>query len=102
MLAYAPGRGSGMKIKVMESMAYGVPVVTTREGVERMDVVAGEHACVAEDDETIARHVCALLDDRAARLAMRASARELLERRYTAAPVMARMLDVYDQVARGK
>lgn len=99
VLAYAPGRGSGMKIKVMESMAYGVPVVTTSEGVEGMDVVAGEHACVAEDDETIARHVCALLDDRAARRALRAAARELLEERYTAAPVMGRMLDVYERVA---
>jgi glycosyltransferase involved in cell wall biosynthesis len=102
VLAYPPGRGSGMKIKVMEAMAYGVPVVTTAEGVEGMDVVAGEHACVAEDDETIARRVCALLDDRAARLAMRASARELLEGRYTAPPVMARMMDVYDHVARGR
>jgi glycosyltransferase involved in cell wall biosynthesis len=100
VLAYPPGRGSGMKIKVMESMAYGVPVVTTGEGVEGMEVVSGEHALVAEDDETIAAHVCALLDDRMARLRMRDAARALLEERYTAAPVMARMLDVYDTVAR--
>jgi glycosyltransferase involved in cell wall biosynthesis len=101
VLAYAPGRGSGMKIKVMEAMAYGVPVVTTREGVEGMEVVAGEHALVAEDDATIAAHVCRLLEDRAARVALREGARGLLERRYTAPPVMAQMLDVYDRVARG-
>jgi len=101
VLAYPPGRGSGMKIKVMEAMAYGVPVVTTAEGVEGMEVVPGEHALVAEDDATIADHVCALLDDRAARLRMRAAARALLEGRYTPAPVMARMMDVYDEVARG-
>ncbi len=100
VLAYAPGRGSGMKIKVMEAMAYGVPVVTTSEGVEGMEVATGEHALVAEDDATIAAHVCALLDDRAARLQMRSAARALLERRYTAGPVMARMLDVYDHVGR--
>ena len=100
VLAYAPGRGSGMKIKVMESMAYGVPVVTTSEGVEGMEVLSNEHALVAEDDATLAAHVCALLDDRAARQRIRAAARGLLEDRYTATPVMARMLDVYDQVAR--
>ena len=101
VLAYAPGRGSGMKIKVMEAMAYGVPVVTTAEGVEGLDVVAGEHALVAEDDETIAAQVCALLDDRAARVTMRGAARGLVESRYTAAPVMARMMDVYQRVATG-
>jgi len=101
VLAYAPGRGSGMKIKVMESMAFGVPVVTTAEGVEGMEVVSGEHALVAEDDATIAAHVCGLLQDRGARLRVRAAARALLEGRYTAAPVMARMMDVYDGVARG-
>jgi len=45
--------------------------------------------------------VCALLDDRAERLRIRAAARALLEGRYTAAPVMARMIDVYDEGARG-
>src|SRR5262249_56825698 len=90
VLAYAPGRGSGMKIKVMEAMAFGVPVVTTAEGVEGMDVTSGEQALVAEDDATIAAHVCALLEDRGARLRIREAARELLEGRYTAAPVMAR------------
>ena len=101
VLAYAPGRGSGMKIKVMESMAYGVPVVTTSEGVEGMEVLSGEHALVAEDDATIAAHICALLDDHQTRQRVRTAARTLLEERYTAPPVMARMLDVYDQVARG-
>ena len=100
VLAYPPGRGSGMKIKVMEAMAYGVPVVTTGEGVEGMAVEPGVHCAVAEDDDTIARSVCALLEDRATRLAYRQAARGLLETGYTAAPVMARMMDVYDTVAR--
>lgn len=100
VLAYAPGRGSGMKIKVMEAMAYGVPVVTTSEGVEGMEVVDGEHAFVAEEDAAIADHIEALLADRASRLRLRDSARGLLEARYTAGPVMGRMMEVYDQVAR--
>jgi glycosyltransferase involved in cell wall biosynthesis len=100
VLAYAPGRGSGMKIKVMEAMAYGVPVVTTGEGVEGMEFTSGDHGFVAEADEALAERVCALLDDRATRLRVRGAARALLESRYTAGPVMARMMDVYDDVAR--
>ena len=100
VLAYAPGRGSGMKIKVMESMAYGVPVVTTAEGVEGMEVTSGDHCMVAEDDDEIAARVCLLLDERGRRARLRDAARSLLEARYTAVPVMARMMDVYDEVAR--
>ncbi|MGH7895270.1 MAG: glycosyltransferase family 4 protein [Candidatus Binatia bacterium] len=100
VLAYAPGRGSGMKIKVMEAMAYGVPVVTTSEGVEGMDVADGAQAFVAEEDDVLAERVVTLLDDRATRLHLREAARGLLEERYTPGPVMARMMDVYGHVAR--
>jgi glycosyltransferase involved in cell wall biosynthesis len=100
VLAYAPGRGSGMKIKVMEAMAYGVPVVTTGEGVEGMAVADGVHALLAEEDDRIADTVVGLLDDRATRLRLREAARGLLEARYTPGPVMARMMDVYGEVAR--
>ena len=39
-----------MKIKILEAMAFGVPVVTTSEGVEGLPAVDGEHAGVCEDD----------------------------------------------------
>jgi len=100
VLAYTPGRGSGMKVKVMEAMAYGVPVVTTAEGVEGMTVEDGVHCRVADDDATLAAHVCALLDDGAARRRLREAARTYVAERHTAAPVMAQMLDVYGEVAR--
>jgi glycosyltransferase involved in cell wall biosynthesis len=100
MLAYAPGRGSGMKIKVLEAMAYGVPVVTTGEGVEGMAARDGEHCWVAEDDDTIAARIAALCEDQATRRRFRDAGRALLEERYTAAPVMARMMDVYEEVRR--
>src|SRR6185295_9444092 len=61
VMAYPPGRGSGMKIKVMEAMAFGVPVVTTSEGVEGLAVEPGVHAHVADDDGLIADRVVDLL-----------------------------------------
>ena len=33
---YPPARGSGMKIKVLEAMAFGMPLVTTEHGAEGM------------------------------------------------------------------
>ena len=44
VLLYSPARGSGMKIKVLEALALGVPVVTTSEGVEGLPAEDGVHA----------------------------------------------------------
>jgi glycosyltransferase involved in cell wall biosynthesis len=98
VMVYAPSRGSGMKIKVLESMAYGVPVVTTWEGVEGVDYENGTHCWVAEEDEAIAERAAALLEDRGQRQLMREAARSLMEERYSPEPVMGRMLQVYDEV----
>jgi glycosyltransferase involved in cell wall biosynthesis len=98
--AYAPVRGSGMKVKVLESMAYGVPVVTTAEGVEGLDYQDGVHCWVREDDEEIAEQVAVLLGDAGGRVAMREAARALVEERYSPRPVMDQMLAVYERVGR--
>jgi polysaccharide biosynthesis protein PslH len=102
VLGYAPSRGSGMKIKVLESMAYGVPVVTTWEGVEGIDYENGIHCWVEEEDEALAERISLLLMNFQARKSMREAARRLIEERYSARPVVDRMLEVYSAVAREK
>lgn len=99
VMVYAPSRGSGMKIKVLEAMAYGVPVVTTWEGVEGLDYRDGEHCWVAEEDERIADLAARLLEDAARRQALRAAARRLIETSYSPAPVMARLSEIHVRVA---
>lgn len=66
VLAYPLGRGSGAKIKVLEALALGVPIVTTPEGAEGLGGDGG--VAVREDDEALADAVVALLADRDARL----------------------------------
>jgi len=98
-MVYAPSRGSGMKIKVLEAMAYGVPVVTTWEGVEGIAYQNGLECWVEEDDDAIAARVTALLEDRAARQRMREAARALMHERYSPRRVVGRMLEVYGEIA---
>ena len=102
VMVYAPSRGSGMKIKNLESMAYGVPVVTTWEGVEGMEYENGKHCWVEEDDESLAARAAELLEDRLQRERMRQAARALMEDRYSPGPVMAQMVRVYDEIAKDK
>jgi glycosyltransferase involved in cell wall biosynthesis len=98
VMVYAPTQGSGMKVKVMESMAYGVPVVTTWEGVEGIDYQNGRECWVAETDEELAGKVCQLLQNPGERRQMRLAARTVIEERYSPRPVVDRMISVYQQI----
>ena len=98
VMVYAPSRGSGMKVKVMESMAYGVPVVTTWEGVEGIDYLNGRECWVAETDEDLAGKACRLLENSAERQQMRDAARALIDERYSPRPVVDKMISVYQQM----
>jgi polysaccharide biosynthesis protein PslH len=97
-MVYAPSRGSGMKVKVMESMAYGVPVVTTWEGVEGIEYRNGQDCWVAESDEEIAAHTVRLLDNSIERGQMREAGRALIESRYSPGPVVDKMMAVYQEI----
>ena len=57
--------GSGTRIKVFEAMAMGCPVVSTRLGVEGLDVVDQEHFIAADAAEDFAAGLLDILDDRA-------------------------------------
>jgi polysaccharide biosynthesis protein PslH len=98
VMVYAPSRGSGMKVKVMESMAYGVPVVTTWEGVEGIDYQNGRECWVAETDQELADRTCRLLENPAECQQMRDAARCLIDEHYSPRPVLDKMIAVYEQM----
>jgi len=78
-MLYAPIRGSGMKIKVLEAMSFGVPVVTTTEGVEGLPAEDGVHAGIADDDQGLIDRTVAMLRDPARQNLQRRAARALVE-----------------------
>ena len=72
--------GAGTKLKVLEALAHGVPVVTTPIGNEGIGTVDEEHLLVRESAEDLADSVVRLLSDRelASRLAQ--NGREFVSR----------------------
>jgi glycosyltransferase involved in cell wall biosynthesis len=58
------GGGTG-RIKVLEAMAYGVPIVATTQAVDGVAVADGRDVLLAEDAEGLARHAAELLGDAA-------------------------------------
>ena len=74
--------GSGMRVKILEAFARGVPVVSTSVGVEGIDARDGEHLLVADEPAEFARAVIRLLAEPAEAARLARAGRELVEARY--------------------
>lgn len=75
--------GSGMQIKVIESMATGTPLVATSFGLGGIDVVGGQHLLIADEPDAFAAHIIRLLNDGSLRKDLASNARRLVEEKYT-------------------
>ena len=74
--------GGGTRLKILEAMAMGRPVVATRIGAEGIEAVHGRDILIAEDADGLARETNRLLADRELAHAIGAAGRDLVERRY--------------------
>jgi glycosyltransferase involved in cell wall biosynthesis len=59
--------GGGTRLKVLEGLAAGVPVISTAKGVEGLGLVAGEHYVAAESNDELTEAIVRLCSDPAAR-----------------------------------
>ncbi|KAB2817860.1 glycosyltransferase [Phaeocystidibacter marisrubri] len=72
--------GSGMRIKVMEALAYGKAIVGTRVAVEGIPIENGVHAYIADRPEDFAIAVIKLIQDAGERERLGHEARKLAMR----------------------
>ena len=73
--------GSGTRLKILESFAHRIPVVSTTIGADGLDVEDGVHLLLADGPEDFARACRRLIEDRAlARRLVDAAERRFLER----------------------
>lgn len=93
VLAFPLHRGSGMKVKVLEAMACGVPVVTTALGAE--GIASNPGVVVARTDEELARVTADILRDPMERQQRGREAREAFHRFYAPEPAVAPLADLY-------
>jgi glycosyltransferase involved in cell wall biosynthesis len=93
--------GGGTRLKVLEALALGTPVVSTSKGIEGLDVTDGVHVLVADTAETFAGAILRLLaqGDLAARLSD--AGRMLVARSYTWDAIGRRLLEVVDGAIEG-
>ncbi|HVG10953.1 MAG TPA: glycosyltransferase family 4 protein [Thermoanaerobaculia bacterium] len=104
--AFAPGSilavplriGSGVRMKVLEAWARGVPVVGTSAAVSGLEVEDGREALVADDPAAFARAVARFRCEAGLAQLLVENGRRALRERHEPARVVADLLSVYEEV----
>jgi glycosyltransferase involved in cell wall biosynthesis len=82
-VALVPVRyGSGTRVKILESFAHRIPVVSTTLGAEGLDVEDGVHLLLADDPDELAAAVVRLLGDAGLRVRLTEAAEARYLERY--------------------
>lgn len=74
--------GSGTRLKIMEAMGMGVPVISTTIGAEGIDYTDGKEILIADEARDFANKTIALLKDKNQRENMSDEARKLASSHY--------------------
>ena len=74
--------GGGTRLKILEAMALGTPVIATSKGAEGLDVTPGHDILIADEPAALAAHVVRLLGDPGLRSRLAESGRRLVEEKY--------------------
>ncbi len=87
--------GGGSRLKILEAMAAGVPVVSTTLGAEGLAVRNGENIFLADTAEELAHALIGLIEHEAQRRQLTEAARQLVAARYDWTSLGAKLSDTY-------
>lgn len=82
-LAIAPLlTGSGTRLKILEAMSLGLPVISTSKGAEGINYTNGNNIIICDNDVDFANNLINLLGNKSRRLEIQEDARKLVESQY--------------------
>lgn len=94
--------GGGTRYKILEAMACGTPVVTTKVGIEGLAAKNNEQVIIEDTPEELAQSTVGILENRRLRRKIINNARKLVERNYNWQKIADRLDKVYKEVGGGK
>jgi GT2 family glycosyltransferase len=94
--------GSGVRVKLLEAYAAGIPVVSTRVGAEGLAGKDGEFCALADDPAAFADRIAALFENPEAAAAMAERARAEVEANWDMAAITSRLVEGYRAMVKEK
>jgi glycosyltransferase involved in cell wall biosynthesis len=92
--------GGGTRLKIIEAMALGVPVVATSKGSEGLSAVDGEHLLIGDAPGKFAECVLDLLENFRRREYLAVNARRFVEKHFSWSSALPRLAQLVETVAR--
>ena len=93
--------GSGIRIKIIESMALGKTVITTRVGAEGIQYDEDVNIIIAENKAKMVEAIRSLNENPQTAVRIGQAARKLVEETYDNRKIIARLLMFYEQIRPG-
>jgi len=93
--------GGGTRLKIIEAMALGTPVVSTSKGAEGLDVTHGRDILIADEPKAFAGAILKLFADADLRAELAVNGRRLVEERYSWDTCAERLIGTLQAVAGG-
>jgi glycosyltransferase involved in cell wall biosynthesis len=91
--------GGGTRIKVLDALAQGKPLVSTSIGAEGLELVPERDLLIGDTPEAFARQIGRVFDDDALRASLARQARAIVEQRYSWDRLGATMAGLCEDVA---
>ena len=92
--------GFGVKVRILQAMAMGKPVVATSLVARGIDVLPGENILLADEPDEFAAKVVELLNDRKMRQTLGAAARRLMETEHAWEELTERLSEVLEKAVK--
>jgi sugar transferase (PEP-CTERM/EpsH1 system associated) len=90
--------GGGSRLKILEAMAAGVPVVSTTLGAEGLAVQPGENILIADTSGQLAAAIISVVENESQRQHLRAAGRALISDRYDWSRLGASLFAAYEEL----
>ena len=91
--------GGGTRLKILDTLSQGIPLVATTMAVEGVGIESGRHALLADDADSFAAAVGRLFDEPAQGRRLALAGRELVERDFGWEAIGRRLRAVYADAA---
>jgi glycosyltransferase involved in cell wall biosynthesis len=91
--------GSGMRVKILNAMAMGLPVVSTSVGCEGIPAVDGRDALIADTAQDLAQAVTSLLASPNLRFRIAANGRKFVEENFDWQAIFPRLDETLEELA---